>query len=358
MLDFDRSPFLILWELTRACELACKHCRASAIERRNPLELTTEQCVLLLEEFKEFGKPLIVLTGGNPAQRPDLYEIVEEARTRGLPVAVTPSATPLVTAEYIERLKHAGVSRIAISLDGPDASSHDSFRGVRGSFAWSRNIVRWTHENGLPVQINTTMWKENFYRFDEMAELVASCDPVLWSVFFLVPTGRATQDMQITADEAEQVLMKMADLSLTSKFDIKSTAAPHFRRVLIQRHSKQPDDARSATLGGLRSAARVGALRSYQSVNDGKGLLFISHVGDIYPSGFLPVTAGNVKQDSVVTIYRESPLFQELRNPSNLEGKCGRCKFRGVCGGSRARAYGESGSWLAQDNLCAYMPPD
>jgi len=355
--DFARSPSLILWELTRACGLACKHCRARALDVRDPLELSTAEASTLLDQFNDFDKPLIVLTGGDPAERPDLFEIIQEAKRKGFHIAITPSATPLVTRTTIEQLKKAGVSRLAISIDGPDETSHDSFRGVQGSFKLSKDIIRWAKNNDLPVQINSTVCRTNFDRFDQMAYMVADSGATLWSVFFLVPTGRANDEMQITAQEAELVLRKMAALSLKSSFDIKSTAAPQFRRVILESYASENQGSGENDLSAIKSQVRVGAMRSYQSVNDGKGLVFISHKGEVFPSGFLPLAAGNVRDDSVVSLYRESALFTSLRNPSNLTGKCGRCKFKAICGGSRARAYAQSGDYLAEDKLCAYQPP-
>ncbi|CAN5638954.1 TIGR04053 family radical SAM/SPASM domain-containing protein [soil metagenome] len=351
-MDFQQAPYLVLWELTRACALACQHCRAEAIANRNASELSTEQSFKLLKDLQEFGRPLLVLTGGDPVQRPDLFEIIKEARHQGFTVAITPSATESTTRAIVEQFKSAGVARLAISLDGPDAHCHDTFRGVEGSFARTLEIVSWAHENKLPLQINTTISRHNIARFNAMAETVASLSPVLWSIFFLVPTGRATQEMQITAAESESVLNKMVLLSRTSSFDIKSTAAPHFRRVLIE--SLADEDADVKGMSQLPAHLRLGSLRSYQSVNDGKGLLFISHTGEIYPSGFLPLSAGNVKVDNIASVYRNHDLFKSLRDPKLLTGKCGYCRYKAVCGGSRARALAESGDYLGQDSLCVY----
>jgi radical SAM protein with 4Fe4S-binding SPASM domain len=332
--DFDRAPYLVLWELTRACALACRHCRARAMRKRNPDELSFAEARKLLRNLKEFGNhPLIVLTGGDPAQRPDLFEIIAEARQMGFMVAITPSATPTMTENMVARLKKAGIARMAISIDGPDAQTHDSFRRVDGSFDLSMQMAGWGKKYDLPLQVNTTISRHNVHLFERMAAMVESLDVVLWSVFFLVPTGRASgNDMQISAAECEDILKKMVRLAAEGKINIKSTAAPHYRRVLVE----------------------SGDLRSHQSVNDGKGILFISHTGEIFPSGFLPIPAGNVRADSIVAAYRQHELFRSLRDPSLLKGNCGRCKYKVICGGSRARAYGESGDYLEQDELCAH----
>jgi radical SAM protein with 4Fe4S-binding SPASM domain len=333
IVDFDKSPFLILWELTRACALACKHCRATALKRRNPNELSTREIAEQLDEIKKFGSPLIVLTGGDPIERPDVYEIISEAKNRGFHIALTPSATPSVTSEVVFKLKSAGLERLAISLDGSTAQSHDSFRGIAGSYQHTMNIMRWAAEASLPLQVNTTLWKDNFEDFDDISKLVKANSAVLWSLFFLVPTGRARATMQISPQQAESVMCKMAEMSASKYLSIKSTAAPHYRRVLIEKNGEK-----------------------YYTVNDGKGLLFISHVGDVLPSGFLPIAAGNVREQSVVDIYRSNEMFKELRSPELLKGKCGRCPFKKICGGSRARAYADTGDYLEADSLCAYQP--
>lgn len=355
IVDFDQSPFLILWELTRACALACRHCRAKAIRQPSCDELSFAECAQVMEELTKFGHPLIVFTGGDPAQRADLYDLIKLARDKGFKVAVTPSATPLMTRQSVQKMAEAGVHRLAISIDGPDAETHDGFRRVNGSFKWSLSILKWARELGVPIQINTTICRNNLHAFKEMSELVEDLGAALWSVFFLVTTGRATQDMQITDGEAEEVLNQMSILSKSASYDVKATAAPHFRRVLIENFAEGPKSIPSSdAVHSLNPELKLGALRSYQSVNDGRGLLFISHTGDILPSGFLPIKAGNVRHDSVVDIYRNNELFTNLRNPELLKGKCGYCRFRDNCGGSRARAYAETGDYLQQDNLCAY----
>lgn len=353
MKPFDEAPYLILWELTRACALACKHCRAEAIRKRSERELSFEECAQVLDELSRFGRPLIVLTGGDPVWRPDLFQIVREAHRRGFTVAITPSATPRTTKNVLKELKESGIARVAVSLDGPDPLTHDSFRGVTGSFKWTHDIVGWARELDIPLQINTTIWRGNSHMFDRFAHLVGQLGAVLWSVFFLVPTGRAQSDMQIDAAEAEEILGKMAKLAADGQFDVKATAAPHFRRVLLEQ--QESSDGNGEQLSSLRPSMKIGALRAYQSVNDGKGIMFISHTGDIYPSGFLPLSAGNVRDGSLVDVYRCHPLFTALRDANLLKGKCGECKYKSVCGGSRARAFGESGDYLAEDSLCAYQ---
>ena len=351
--NFDNAPYLVLFELTRACALACQHCRARAIKKRNPLELQEHEISMVLEQLEEFERPLLVLTGGDPFERPDLVDIVSEARRRKIKVAITPSATNLVTEKSLNALAQSGIERLAISLDGADPASHDAFRRVEGSYEKTIQIIRWAHAAGIPIQINTSICKYNLDLFEKIYLQVKQLGAVLWSVFFLVPTGRASRGMQISADEAELVLKKMALLSASNGFDIKATAAPHFRRVLLEAGSRGGRSS-SDELSSISPHMRLGDLRSYQSVNDGKGVVFISHTGEVFPSGFLPLSAGNIRESKLVDIYRESALFRDLRNPDLLKGKCGRCNFKNICGGSRARAFAETGDYLAQDSLCIY----
>lgn len=309
---------------------------------------------MVFEQLGEFGQPLVVLTGGDPFARPDLIEIVREARRRRIKVAITPSATELVSEQAINALAEAGVERLAISLDGADAKSHDEFRRVAGSYEHTVRIIKWASAAGIPIQINTSICKYNVAKFEEIYSQVKQLAAVLWSIFFIVPTGRANREMQISALEAEEILTKMSFLAASTEFDIKATAAPHFRRVLLETCFSKEQDYRPGELSSISPHLRLGTLRSYQSVNDGKGVAFISHTGDIFPSGFLPLSAGNIRENKLADIYRESPLFRQLRNAELIKGKCGRCTYRNICGGSRARAYAETGDYLAEDSLCIY----
>lgn len=346
--DFADAPFIVIWEVTRACALACLHCRAEAIPHRSPGELTTGEGFALIDQVRSFGDPppLFVLTGGDPMRRPDLAALVRHAVDAGLTVALTPSGTAAVTRRRLIELQEAGLSRLAISLDGPDAETHDRFRRVRGSYDWTMKIVEAACELGIPLQINTTVGALTYPHFRRMAERVRQLPVVLWAVFFLIATGRGAALEQITAEECEDVLEFLCDLAPEVPFGIKTTEAPHFRRVMLQRRGRQP----------AREARRPAALRSSRSVTDGNGFVFIDHVGQVCPSGFLPIACGTVRTDSLVRIYREHELFRQLRDADALEGRCGRCEFRSVCGGSRARAYFATGSPVAADPLCLYEP--
>jgi radical SAM protein len=346
--DFDHSPMIVFYETTRACDLKCLHCRADAQERCDPNELTTADAKQLIVQLTTFPKkPLLVLTGGDPLKRADIFDLTEFAVKAGLEVAMTPSATPLVTREAIQRLRRAGLHRFAVSLDGADAATHDGFRRVPGSFQRTMEIIADARAADLPVQINTTVARHNVDQLDAIAELLAGLGIVLWSVFFLVPTGRASMDQRLNADEVEAVFETLWKHSKKQPYAIKSTEAPHYRRFLLQKNKSAPKrpDAPAPT-----RSPQIGT-------NDGKGVMFISHVGEIFPSGFLPIECGRFPFDSVVRVYQNAKLFQALRDADQLDGKCGVCEFREICGGSRARSFAIEGDPLAAEPDCAYVSP-
>ncbi len=372
ILDFAWAPFLVIWEVTQACELDCRHCRAEARPWRDAGELTTDEGRALLEEVRRFGRPLMVLTGGDPAMRPDLIELIRHGTDVGLRMTLTPSGTPRMTRGRIRECREAGLQRMAVSLDGSSPAVHDAFRGLAGSYGWTMDIIAGCQAEGIPVQINTTVTRHNLCDLDALEALMLRLDIVMWSVFFLVPTGRGRREDALSAKEFEAVFHRLYDLGRRAPFDIKTTAAPHYRRVVLER-DRATGHATAALKGvpgtppvpiadgasGIPSAIGGAGLigRSAQGVNDGKGLVFISHVGDIYPSGFLPLKAGNVRYHSLVGVYRRSQLFLDLRNAALLKGKCGRCEYREVCGGSRGRAYAITGDYLASEPYCVFRPP-
>jgi radical SAM protein len=351
--NFAQAPFLVIWEVTRACALACVHCRADAIARRDPRELTTEEGFQLIDQVRAFGPtpPLFVLTGGDPLWRKDLAGLVRYGASAGLTVALTPSGTAAATAKRLAELRDAGLSRVAVSLDGPDPESHDGFRRVRGSYGWTMRIIEAVADLGLPLQINTTVSRRTLPSLRAMAERVAEFPLTLWAIFFLVQTGRGASLDQITAAECEEVLHFLFELSLTAPFGIKTTEAPHYRRVVWEREQAMAAGGTPAPL-----VQRRRQLRAPRSVNDGNGFVFVDHIGQIYPSGFLPAPRGNVRDGRLVEVYRGDTTFAELRDPDALRGRCGRCRFRAICGGSRSRAYAATGDWLETDPLCAYDP--
>jgi len=337
---------MVFWETTQACDLVCQHCRADAQPTPDPDELTHDEGRRLLDDIRAMGCPLVVLTGGDPAKRPDLVELVRYGTSIGLRVALTPSATPLVTRDLLTRLKAAGLARLAVSLDGATAAAHDGFRGVDGSFARTFEILRDAHALGLTTQVNTTVTDLDVDDLERIAALLTDLDITLWGVFFLVPTGRGEEMRVLDPAVAERVLERLATIAATASFDVKTTAAPHFRRVLLQHKVKRRE------IVGLSD----GIGRAPRGVNDGQGIVFVSHTGEVFPSGFLPLSCGNVRGEGLGAVYREHPVFRQLRDPDRLEGKCGLCEFRRVCGGSRARAYAMTGDLFAEEPACAYEP--
>ena len=354
--DFNMAPFTIAWEITRACAYACVHCRADAMHTPDPKELNTEESLRLIDRLAEFGSPILIFTGGDPMMRKDLHELIAYATQKGLRCSLTPTATALPTTARLEKVREAGIRRIALSLDAPTAEIHDNFRQVKGSWQRTMDILRRAQAIGLSVQVNTTVAKHNVDILDQMIPFLQEVGAVQWSLFFLVPTGRAQASNMISPEEHERVFNWLYDLSKNAPFDIKSTAAPMYRRVAIERKRAEQGADKPVTFQGAGFQYADGLNRPTRGVNDGNGFLFISHVGDIQPSGFLPVTAGNVRTDDVIDVYRHSQVFTDLRNPDKIKGRCGVCEYRDVCGGQRGRAYGLTGDYLETDPACSYIP--
>lgn len=370
------SPFIVFWELTRACMLACKHCRAKAIRKRHPKELTTEECFGVIEQLAEFNpKPLLIITGGDPLMREDIAEIIVYASQKGFRAAIAFSGTERATLGKLEELKDAGIARIAVSIDGSDEERHDSFRGVRGTFRMSMQVIENAKKVGIPFQINTTVTKDSIKDLPNIARLCIELEAIMWDVFFVVPTGRAKAEMMPTPQQFEDVLCWLYDLSRRTGLNIKSSAATHLRRIelmrdrgempavselywwLLDRIDDLPEGIASQIVaGGHGRSLSTDGIRRSVGITDGRGMLFISHVGEIYPSGFLPLVAGNVRERSVAEVYSNSEIFVNLRDPDRLKGKCGVCEYRKICGGSRARAYAIFGDYLAEEPCCIYVP--
>ena len=348
MRDFSDAPFLVIWEVTRACDLACLHCRASADPYRHPLELTTEEGFRLLDSVREFGDPIMIFTGGDPLKRSDLFQLLEYSVGLGLRTTVSPSPTPLLTAEAIAGFKRAGVARISVSVDGWDAESHDGFRQVPGSFSRAMLALEEAQRIGLSTQINTTVSRHNWEHLEEIADMVDRLGCDMWDIFFLVPTGRGASQVELNGAEFEQVFQFMYERSKRSRAVIKTTEAMHYRRYLMERR-KQEGGAKGGHPGD-------NPLNRMAGINSGRGFVFISRTGEIYPSGFLPISSGNVRRNSLAQVYREGPLFQVLRDSSLLKGKCGLCQYRNLCGGSRSRAYALTGDYLAAEARCIHQP--
>lgn len=357
--EYDHSPVIVFYELTRACDLVCKHCRASAQKRANPLELKPEQSLALVDQLATFPiKPMLVLTGGDPLKREDLFNIIEHSVSRGIETSITPSVTPLMTRDAIRRFKESGISRMAISLDGKDAQTHDTFRGVPGTFDQSLQVVRTARELGIPVQINTTLTPGNYDQIEEMAEVLRDLDIVLWSLFLIIPVGRATDDMRLTAEQHEAAFERMWKLAQTMPYGIKTTEGMHYRRFVLQQVKAARAAGNGNGNGNGKAAPPFNGIRNkFSSVNDGKGILFLSHKGEIQPSGFFPVICGKFPDQSIVETYQNHPLFLQLRDSKQLEGKCGMCEYRNICGGSRARSFAVTGNPVASDPDCIYIPP-
>ncbi|MFF4547703.1 TIGR04053 family radical SAM/SPASM domain-containing protein [Streptomyces sp. NPDC001435] len=369
--DAAARPFIVIWETTRACPLACLHCRAEAVPNRDPLELDTEAAQDLMRQVAAFGHPapLFVITGGDPFQRPDLLELIRYGRQIGLPVAVSPSGTPTLTADRLRAVHEAGAKGLSLSLDGSTAELHDGFRGVDGVYGWTLSAWDTARALGMKVQINTTVTRHNLHDLPDIVRLVHQHGAMLWSAFFLVPTGRGKSLGALTAAETEDVLNFVYDVGLT--VPAKTTEAHHFRRVALQRRIIEDagdDHVAVLGLGELygRLRKRVAELgldagerrtrRPPLDVNAGRGFVFVSHHGTVHPSGFLPKSAGSVRETPLTEIYRNSELFTGLRDPDRLGGRCGSCEFRRVCGGSRSRAFAVTGDPYAEEPWCDYRP--
>jgi radical SAM protein len=340
---------LVYWELTRACDLACRHCRAEAVTFRDPDELTTEEGRDLLRQILQFGPPLphMVFTGGDPLKRPDLFQLIEEAVRLGIGVSLAPSGTTLLTRDAIRRLKASGIQSMSLSLDGSDAARHDAFRGVPGCYEMTMRAAGWTIRERIPLQINTLVTSDTAEDLPAIYDLLTSLNIERWSLFFLISVGRGTSLRELDPSAAETLMEWLYDLMQRAPFAIKTTEAPHFRRIALNR-------MRMAGVDG--AAIRGSSVGRGFGIRDGNGIMFISRTGDVTPSGFLPLAAGNVRKTSLVELYRSSSLFTLLRQASQFKDRCGRCEYGTLCGGSRARAFAHTGDFLASDPLCPYVP--
>ncbi|MDQ7032090.1 MAG: heme b synthase [Desulfonauticus sp.] len=339
---------LVAWEVTRACNLACKHCRAEARFEPFEGELDTKEALALIDEFKAVGDPVIIFTGGEPLLRKDIFELIGYATSCGLRSVMAPNGT-LITLENAREMKQAGVQRCSISLDGPDAKSHDDFRGQPGAFEGALRGIDYLKQAGIPFQINTTVTKQNLAYFKDIFSLVRELGAVAWHIFMLVPTGRADaiRDEIISAQEYEEVLNWFYDFRKTTDMHLKATCAPHYYRIMRQRAREEGLKVDRETFG--LDAVTRGCL-------GGIGFCFVSHSGQVQPCGYLELDCGQVREIPFSKIWESSPVFLNLRDPSRYEGKCGICEYHRVCGGCRARAYTMSGNYLAEEPLCTYQP--
>jgi radical SAM protein with 4Fe4S-binding SPASM domain len=342
-IDFNQSPLLLIWEITRSCELACRHCRASAENRRDPRELSTDEGKRLIDDVAKMGTPLIVLTGGDPLQRNDLEKLIRHGKSVGLRVGTIPATTPRLTRARLESIKAAGVDQVAFSIDGATETEHDDFRRVPGSFKLAMQGAAWARELEIPLQTNTVFGSWNFHRFKAIADLVAGLGVVFWEVFLLVPPGRGSELQGCSAEQVESLFAQIHEFSKTANYIIKITEGQHYRRYVLQHKTESNNGSPD--------------FFSIKAVHAGNGFCFVDHTGNINPSGFLPINCGNVRDVSVIDVYRNHPLFKQLKDPSLLQGKCAVCEFKAVCGGgSRARAYAMSRNLFAEEPLCAHVP--
>jgi AdoMet-dependent heme synthase len=347
--DFSRNPMLVYWEMTQACALACKHCRAEAMPSPHPLELSAVESLGLLCQIAAFGDPLphLILTGGDPLSRKDLFQVIDDARALGLEVSITPSATPALTAEALAQLKERGIQTLGLSLDGSSAARHDAIRAIPGCFDRTIEVAREAGRLGLPIQVNTLVAEETADDLPAIYELLKTFSVMRWSLFFLISVGRGKALQEVSAERGEEIMNWVLDLVPHGPFAVKTTEAPSYRRLALNRMR-----ATGASASEVKSSS---VYKGFQ-IRDGHGIVFVSNKGDIYPSGFLPLPCGNVRTTSLVDVYRCAPLFQALHSPEQFRGKCGECEFSHICGGSRARAYAYTGDALESDLFCPYQP--
>lgn len=364
-IPYDKAPFLIIWEMTRACPLACSHCRAEAVRERHPLELSTDEAKKLLDQAHALGTRVFIFTGGDPFSRPDLAELVAYGHGLGMRMAAIGAASPREHPSILRELKQAGLAQFALSLDGSTPEIHDSFRGVRGTWEETLRILDDAQAVGLPVQVNTVLCRYNWADFPRVIDLIQRLGIVFWEIFFLIPTGRGRRLRSLTARQYEEAFAQIYEVQKKAGFIVKVTEGFHYKRYVLQQEYGNEALAKVLADGGqahlpaglTRREGPGGSIGLAQAtVNAGKGFCFISHVGEVYPSGFLPLSAGNVRTRSLAELYQETPLFQALRDPNRLEGKCGRCEFRNICGGSRSRAYAVTGNPFAAEPFCSYRP--
>ncbi len=360
MATFDPHP-IVMWELTRACDLHCSHCVSGAGERRDPNELTTYEAYKAIDQIVDLKPRELVITGGDPLRRSDLEQLVNYARRRGLEPSVVVSPSSLLTADAISGLQRFGLTRMIFSIDGSTPEIHQTAHGVTGTFTATLHAMYAAKSAGMTVEVNTLVTRQNV---DDLLDIVALLRPISikrWNVHFLVPVGGATGVDAITAAEAERTFARLTDISASETFGVRVIEAPQYRRFRLQR------DLRERLVGSAAAAETWPDFTGYESdaasepggletIDGARNFVYISHAGDVRASEFLPQSAGNLRYRSLDTIYQRSDLFVALRDPSSLSGTCGRCEYRHSCGGSRARAWALTGDLFASDALCAYEP--
>lgn len=361
--DLSEAPIFVCWETTKACLLACRHCRAKAIRKSQPGELTHEQGIALIDQLLDFGQPYpaLLLTGGDPLMRTDFFDLVERAKNAGLYVAVAASVTPLLSETMIARMKELDVDIMSLSLDGASPATHDRLRGIPGTWRETLRALRMAKDSGLRAQVNTTVMRSNIDELADIFHVVKENGAVAWEVFFLIRTGRGALLESLKPSECEEVMHFLFDATQYG-IPVRTAEGPHFRRVRTQRQNRhEPPDGELYRTLASRLRTLEGEPTGPPSVKltptgDGKGIIFVAHDGEVYPSGFLPISAGKVPKDDLDSIYRSHPLFVALRDPSKLKGRCGRCEYRTICGGSRSRAFAEFEDPFEEDPACPYVP--
>ncbi len=373
-LNFNERPILVFWESTRACLLACKHCRAEAIAQPMPGELSTEEGFRFIESLTAFGRPypVLIITGGDALMRDDIFELVAKARSLEIPVGIAPSVTPRLTDEHIQKLLDLGIKVVSLSLDGATAKTHEGVRGISGHFADTVLALRRLVKAGFDVQVNTAVMRDNVRELPALAELLTEIGVKIWEVFFLIHVGRGKDSQEISATECEDVshlLFEASGYGIT----VRTVEAPFFRRVVAERKAADPQQE-ATTLQIFKQfhlsplymelsmdlRSRLGPQTTTpkaqtSGTRDGKGIIFISHDGTVYPAGFLPLPLGNVRTENTADIYRHHPTLQAIRS-GQFDGKCGVCEYHDACGGSRSRAFSYTGNPLATDPSCIYEP--
>lgn len=356
-------PRLIFWETTAGCNLKCIHCRRITLaDQLTPFDLTTAEAYALVDDIAAVGKPVFVLSGGEPLFRHDILDIARYATEAGLPVALATNGT-LVDDRVAQDIKNSGVKRVSISFDGADAATHDAFRSLPGSFDAAVHGFQSLREVGLPVQINTTVARHNEAQLEGILELAKKLDAVALHLFLLVPVGcgvEIAEEQMINAQEYERVLNWLYEVEQAEPhLQLKATCAPHYFRIMHQRRAEERRQGQQRDLPASHDRQVHGHPHMHAATKGclaGTGVAFISHRGEVFPCGYLPVQAGNIRRESFGDIWQGSPLFAEMRNPELLGGKCGICNFKHLCSGCRARAYGTVGDYLAEEPFCIYQP--
>ncbi|MBK5258967.1 MAG: radical SAM protein [Thermoanaerobaculia bacterium] len=347
---------IVMWELTRACKLSCLHCPSGAQHRRSPLELSTYEAYKTIDQVVALGPEELIITGGDPLERPDIYELINYASRRGIQPTLTVSATQTLTGATISKLRINGLTRLAVSIDSATPSQHDAERGISGQFATTLLATRWARTAGITTEVNTLVTRRNMGELETLSSLLSELGIQRWNVYFTVPIGASSSINAPNADEVESVLEQLASIDNRVPFAIRTFEAPQYRRVLLQKALEAKQRSIDEFFGAESANAALLEIANARATTDRNEMIFISHTGEVSISAFLPMTAGNVRYQPLTSIHRGAELFASLRNEHSLKGKCGHCEFRRTCGGSRARAFAVTGDLFASDPLCSYQP--